>query len=243
MTGPTKIDISFATPDLGPIQRITAEEVANATHALSRFRSVLINGKLECPIGTDILEEDETLIASYGDENVSVYVIQDEDVIFAIGHAHGTEHLVIDGDLLEALGIIGASPDPRITVLRVVDFATTVFERGSNGGREPPTVPDGIQYASDLAGALDRPAAISIVNAVGADPGNPILPGTSDGAAGGETAETFARTPFTCVRIEGGQFGHEMVIDRLAHTIQPTPMDTVARMRIIAEARAKRSDA
>lgn len=243
MTERVNSEIPFVTPDLGPIRRIEGADADKAAHALSRFRSVLINGRLECPIGTDILEEDETLIASYGDENVSVYVIQDENVIFAIGHAHGTEHLVIDGDLLETLGIIGASPDPRVTVLRVIDFATTVFERAKDTGTEPPAMPEEIQYASDLAGALGRPAAIHIVNAVGGDPTNPILAGTYHGTAAGPIVETFCRTSFTCVRIEGGQFGHEMVIDRYASTIQPTPMDTVARMRIIAEARAKGSDA
>lgn len=232
-------EIPFVSPDLGPLQRIDAHDLEKALHALSRYRSVLIHGSPDCPVGTDILEEDETLIATYGDEHVSVIVVEDDYVILAMGHRHGTEHLVVDGDLFEALGIVGASPDPRITVLRAIDFAITTFERSHEEGIEPPMLPDDIQFASDLASALGRPAAVHIAKTVGADAENPIVAGTCDGAAGGDAADAFSRLPFTCIRIEGGQFGHEMTIDRWDRTVQATPMDAVARMRIIAEARAK----
>lgn len=234
MTERASCEIPFVTPDLGPVEAVEQDAVEAALHALARYRSVLLNGSLDCAVDARILDEEETLIATYGDENVSTY-LTDDDLIVAIGHRHGTEHLIIDIDLIRSLGIMDVGDDPRIHVLRMIDFGTSVIERAGDDGITAPGTPDALQDASDLACALGLPSTIVIENSVGTDAEDPLLRGSHEGPDAGGLSDATAREPFATVLVEGGDFGHEIRIGRLTRTIHPRPMDAVERMRVIAE--------
>jgi hypothetical protein len=228
----------FVLPDPGPVECIDRGQTTMASHALSRYVSVIRNGTPDREgLHADVMESDEVLIATYGDESVSTFRSND-DLIVEMAHKHGSEHLTIDADLVMAYGLIGDSKDTRLQILRIVEFARRVMEKASKQGIRVERSPDLLREIT-VSAAYGRERTFVIEHAVGpADA--PVLEGGFEGPIDSMTARQACAEPLLCVDMNGGFGGANMTLSRHVEMIHAPVMDAIERLRIIAEHEAEK---